>query len=379
MNDIDGYQRGDDILREVSRILREECGADGIACRSSADHFLLMLPYRTSLEIEQRCGHIVERTRRIVAAGKPLSLRIGICCSTDAPDAKTVTELTDRARIAKTQGRLMGAHLCLFNASMRDAMLRRADIERAMEGALAAGEFFPLIQPKFSTDGTRVLGGEALVRWNRPGQGIVNPGDFIPLFEENGFIVKLDEFMFECVCRMLRERLDAGLPVVPISVNVSRVHLHRPSFVPTYVRIKNAYRIPDDLAELELTENMVLEDLDNAVTVIDALRAAGFRSSIDDFGSGQSSLNALKDLPVDVLKLDRTFLLEQARSNKEEVIVRTVIDMARKLDMKTVMEGVETQEQLAFLQSTSCDMIQGFVFSRPIAVGDFLDLVDRSG
>ena len=220
-----------------------------------------------------------------------------------------------------------------------------------------------------------MLGGEALVRWNRPGQGIVNPGDFIPLFEENGFIVKLDEFMFECVCRMLRERLDAGLPVVPISVNV----LHRPSFVPTYVRIKNAYRIPDDLAELELTENMVLEDLDNAVTVIDALRAAGFRSSIDDFGSGQSSLNALKDLPVDVLKLDRTFLLEQARSDKEEVIVRTVIDMARKLDMKTVMEGVETQEQLAFLQSTSCDMIQGFVFSRPIAVGDFLDLVDRSG
>jgi diguanylate cyclase (GGDEF)-like protein len=378
VNDIDGYQRGDDILREVSRILREECGADGIACRSSADHFLLMLPFRTSLEIEQRCGHIVERTRRIVAAGKPLSLRIGICCSTDAPDARTVTELTDRARIAKTQGRLMGAHLCLFNASMRDAMLQRADIERAMEGALAAGEFFPLIQPKFSTDGTRVLGGEALVRWNRPGQGIVNPGDFIPLFEENGFIVKLDEFMFECVCRMLRERLDAGLPVVPISVNVSRVHLHRPSFVPTYVRIKNAYRIPDDLAELELTENMVLEDLDNAVTVIDALRTAGFRSSIDDFGSGQSSLNALKDLPVDVLKLDRTFLLEQARSHKEEVIVRTVIDMARKLDMKTVMEGVETQEQLAFLQSTSCDMIQGFVFSRPIAVGDFLDLVDRS-
>lgn len=376
VNDLDGYQRGDDILREVSAILREAC-ADGLACRSTADHFLLMFPYAAREDAALRCERIVERARGIVAAGKPLVLHVGVCCSGDAPDSSSVTELTDRARIAKTEGRRAGAGVCLFNASMRETMLRRADLERTMEAALADGEFFPLVQPKFNVDGTRVLGGEALVRWNRPGEGVVSPAEFVPLFEQNGFIVRIDEYMFERVCQAQRERLDAGLPVVPVSVNVSRVHLHRSSFVPTYVRIKNAYRIPDELAELELTENMVLEDLDAAVAIIDELRRAGFRCSIDDFGSGQSSLNALKELPADELKLDRAFLFERDHSEKEEVIVRTVIDMAGKLDMKTVMEGVETQEQLAFIKTTSCDMIQGFVFSRPIPFEEFERLLDE--
>lgn len=376
VNDLDGYQRGDEVLRELSAILRNAC-ADGIACRSTADHFLLMFPYASRDDAAQRCERIVETARGIVAAGKPLVLHIGICCSDDAPDVTSVTELTDRARIAKTEGRRARTNVCLFSASMRDDMLRRADLERTMEAALANGEFFPLIQPKFNVDGTRVLGGEALVRWNRPGEGIVSPAEFVPLFEQNGFIVRIDEYMFERVCQAQRERLDAGLPVVPVSVNVSRVHLHRSSFVPTYMRIKNAYRIPDELAELELTESMVLEDLDAAVAIIDELRQAGFRCSIDDFGSGQSSLNALKELPADELKLDRAFLFERDHSEKEEVIVRTVIDMAGKLDMKTVMEGVETQEQLAFIKTTSCDMIQGFVFSRPVPLEEFEHLLDE--
>lgn len=376
INDLDGYQTGDAILRDLAAILRDVCGADGFACRLSADHFFMLYPYRTEQDAAARCLGAIERARSITAAGKPLALFAGLCCSEEAPDALTVNELMDRARIATTEGRARGQQLCVFNSSMREAMLRRADIERAMEAALAAGEFFPVVQPKFSTDGSRILGGEALVRWNRPGEGIVSPAEFIPVFERNGFIVKLDEYMFETVCRNLRERLDAGLPVVPISVNVSRLHLHRKSFVSDYVRIKDAYRIPDELTELELTESMVLEDLDNAIAVIEELRAAGFRCSIDDFGSGHSSLNALKDLPADVLKLDRAFLLERAHSSKEEVIVRTVIDMARRLDMKTVMEGVETDEQLAFIQSTSCDMVQGFVFSKPLDRADFYRLVD---
>lgn len=376
INDVDGYHQGDEVLRQIAAIVRDEAGPQGIACRTAADHFVMLYPYDFAAEAPVRCGRAIERARSIVAAGKPLSLHAGICCSDDAVDATTVTELVDRARLAKTEARRRGRHICLFNSSMREDMLRRAEIERTMEAALEAGEFFPLIQPKFSTDGTRVLGGEALVRWNRPGKGIVSPAEFIPLFEQNGFIVRLDEFMFEAVCRSLRERLDAGLPVVPVSVNVSRLHLHRSSFVPTYLRIKQKYNIPDELTELELTESMVLEDLQNAVYVIDELREAGFGCSIDDFGSGQSSLNALKELPADVLKLDRAFLLEHDHSIKEEVVVRTVIDMARKLDMRTVMEGVETHEQLEFIKTTSCDMIQGFVFSRPVPVEDFYHLLD---
>ena len=287
-----------------------------------------------------------------------------------------MNELTDRARIAKTEGRHAGKELLRFSHTMRDQLLRRADLERSMESALEHEEFFVVIQPKYSPDGQRVLGGEALVRWRRPGEGVVSPGEFVPLFEQNGFIIRLDEFVFERTCRYLRERLDAGEPVVPVSANVSRLHLHRPDFVETYARIKDRYRIPDGMAELEVTESIVLEDLGNARRVIAALQARGFSCSIDDFGSGESSLNALKDLPVDVLKLDRAFLFGHDQSLKEDVVVRTVIDMAGRLQMKTVMEGVETPEQLAFLQTTACDMIQGFVFSRPVSPEAFFRLVD---
>lgn len=376
INDVEGYQYGDEVLCGVADIMREASGEDGIACRATADHFIIMRPYKTVDDIVACCQKAIDQAKEITAAGKPLLLSAGVCCSEDAPEA-SVTELTDRARIAKTEGQKRSKELCVFNSSMRELMLRRAEIECIMDAALENNEFFPLVQPKFSTDGTSVLGGEALVRWSRPGGVVVGPDEFVPIFEQNGFIIKLDEFMFTAVCRSLRQRIDAGLPVVPVSVNVSRLHLHSREFVPTYVAIKNAYAIPDGLAELEFTETMVLEDLDHAIEVIDEFGKAGLRCSIDDFGSGQSSLNALKNLPVNVLKLDREFLFDRAASDKGKVVVRTVIDMAQRLEMETVMEGVETAEQLAFIQTTSCDMIQGFVFSKPLALEEFYRLVDE--
>ena len=178
------------------------------------------------------------------------------------------------------------------------------------------------------------------------------------------------------MCRGLRARLDAGLPVVPLSVNVSRLHLHRPDFLPTYVRIKDAHGIPDGLCELELTESIVIENLHGMSDIMEGMRRAGFRCAIDDFGSGQSSLNVLKDLPADVLKLDRDFLLEGSMPGTEETVARAVITMAKELRMETVMEGVETPKQLAFLRTTECDMVQGFVFSRPVPPEEFYRLLD---
>lgn len=375
INDVDGYRRGDEVLCEVAAILKDVCGGDGFASRTAADHFIVFCSCGKPADMVARCREIVKRAEGIIAAGRPLSLHVGVCCSEDSPDA-AVNELTDRARMAKTEGRQTGESVCMFNASMRDAMLRKADIEAAMEAALAAGEFFPMIQPKFSTDGARVLGGEALVRWNRPGEGVVGPIEFIPLFEQNGFVLELDEYVFRAVCRDLKTWIDEGKPVVPISINVSRLHLYQADFVARYIGIKDEYGIPDGIVELEFTESMVLEDMDSAIDVIDRLRAAGFGCSIDDFGSGESSLNALKDLPADVLKLDRAFLFDRTASDKGKVVVKTIIDMAQKLEMKTVMEGVETSEQLSFIQTTSCDMVQGFVFSKPLAVEEFYRLLD---
>lgn len=376
INDVDGYARGDEVLRELAAILCEEAGKDGIAARLSADYFQLLVPYARREDALEACKRIAERARGIAGNGKPLALHIGLCCSEDAPEARDANELTDRARIAQVESRKRGETPCAYSKPMRDALLRRADLERTIEGALEHGEFFHLVQPKYDVTGTRVLGGEALVRWDRPDEGIVGPGEFIPLFEQNGFILRLDEFVFESVCRDLRARLDAGLPVVPISVNVSRLHLHRPDFLSTYVRIKDEHGIPDGLCELELTESIVIEDLHGMFDIMDGMRRAGFRCAIDDFGSGQSSLNVLKDLPADVLKLDRDFLLEGSLPGTEETVVRTVITMAKELRMDTVMEGVETPKQLAFLRTTACDMVQGFVFSRPVPPEEFYRLLD---
>lgn len=376
INDVDGYERGDEVLRELAAILRDEAGRDGIAAHLSADYFLLLLPYAHRGDALDACRRIADRAQGIMGNGKPLSLHIGLCCSEDAPDARDVNELMDRARIAQHESRTRGTTPCAYSKPMRDALLRRADLERSMEGALAQGEFFHLVQPKYDVTGTRVLGGEALVRWRRPDEGIVGPDEFIPLFEQNGFILRLDEFVFENVCRDLRARLDVGLPVVPISVNVSRLHLHRSEFLPTYVRIKDEYGIPDGLCELELTESIVVEDLHGMFDIMEGMRRAGFRCAVDDFGSGQSSLNVLKDLPADVLKLDREFLLESSLPGTEETVVRSVITMARELRMETVMEGVETPKQLAFLRTTKCDMVQGYVFSRPVAPEEFYRLLD---
>ena len=294
-------------------------------------------------------------------------------------DAQALAELMDCARYARDSvGETSASEAALYTADMKDRDVAERAVVALARTALEQGEFFHLVQPKYDVTGTRVLGGEALVRWSRPDESIVGPDEFIPLFEQNGFILRLDEFVFESVCRNLRARLDAGLPVVPISVNVSRLHLHRPDFLSTYVRIKDEHGIPDGLCELELTESIVIEDLHGMFDIMEGMRRAGFRCAIDDFGSGQSSLNVLKDLPADVLKLDRDFLLEGSLPGTEETVVRTVITMAKELRMDTVMEGVETPKQLAFLRTTACDMVQGFVFSRPVPPEEFYRLLDEN-
>ncbi|RDB61945.1 GGDEF-domain containing protein [Gordonibacter sp. 28C] len=378
INDVEGYAKGDEVLQQLAVILRCAVGADGFAARLSADHFMLFFPYARREDALRTCDAVVERARAVMGNGKPLALHIGLCCSEDAPEARDVTELTDRARIAQRESRTRGIAPCAYSQPMRDALLRRADLERTMEAALEHGEFFYLIQPKYDVAGMRVLGGEALVRWRRPGEGVVGPDEFIPLFEQNGFILQLDEFVLESACRDVRARLDAGLPVVPLSVNVSRRHLHRDDFLPSYVSIKERYGIPDGLCELELTESIVMDDLHGTFEIMEQMRAAGFRCAIDDFGAGYSSLNVLKNLPADVLKLDRDFLLEGTSPGTEETVVRTVITMAKDLRMDTVMEGVETPKQLAFLRTTPCDMVQGFVFSRPVTPEEFYRLLDTS-
>ena len=309
INDVDGYQRGDEILTSLGEVLADVARPGGIASRLSADHFLLAFPYRDAQEAVARCQAVVDRAHWLTAAGKQLSLHAGLCCSEDAPDATDVNELTDRARIAKTEGRHAGKGLLRFSHTMRDQLLRRADLERSMESALEHEEFFVVIQPKYSPDGQRVLGGEALVRWRRPGEGVVSPGEFVPLFEQNGFIMQAGRVHVRTRLPLpARKAGRRASPWCPMSANVSRLHLHRPDFVETYARIKDRYRIPDGhVPSWKLTESIVHGRPARQCPAGHRRPAGTSASAVPSTTSGRESRRStrLKDLPVDVLKLDR--------------------------------------------------------------------------
>jgi EAL domain-containing protein (putative c-di-GMP-specific phosphodiesterase class I) len=242
------------------------------------------------------------------------------------------------------------------------------------ESALENHEFEVYYQPKYNMEENSIIGAEALIRWNDPVHGIRMPSDFIPIFEKNGFIIQIDFFVLEEVCKFLRSRIDAGEKVVPISVNQSRVHLSEKHYVQRLGEIIRKYSIPDGLIELELTETAISE-IDDVENILNQANALNYRISIDDFGTGYSSLTMLNRVPLDAIKIDRNFLIESNNSKKTREIIRLVVEMAHALGIQVVCEGVEKQDQADFLMSIGCRFGQGFLFSKPIPINDFMRIL----
>lgn len=250
-----------------------------------------------------------------------------------------------------------------------------------MRRALLEGEFKPFFQPMTDLrQGGIVCGAEALARWEKPGSGMISPAEFIPLFEKNGFIIELDLYIYECTCRVLRRWLQEGCQLRKVSVNVSRVSVFQPDFADKYIALKEKYQLPDGVLELECTETAAVHNAEGLESIMTRMRSNGFRFSMDDFGSGYSSLNLLKDITVDVLKLDMIFLKNnKLQESRNQTIVSSILAMAGKLGMKTVVEGVETPEQMAILQRLGCDYAQGYLFSKPVSEQEFEAHFLRSG
>lgn len=250
--------------------------------------------------------------------------------------------------------------------------MKERDIEqRTLQGeavaALANGEFVAYYQPKVAIGTGEIVSLEALVRWVVPDRGIRNPVEFIDLFERNGFVVEVDLCVFRQACAYIKERIDAGLPIVPIACNFSRLHLLDDRFPSTLKRIVGEYDVPIDLLELELTESIVMEDLARAESMCRALKDLGFRITIDDFGSGYSSLGALQHLPIDVLKIDRSLLVNSESGQRSKIIFEGIIEMSNRLDVSVIVEGVETIRQETMLRSYGSHLvIQGYLYSRPV-------------
>ncbi len=243
---------------------------------------------------------------------------------------------------------------------------QKYSVRRSLNRALSNGEIKVFYQPKIEAGSTRVVGAEALVRWQKPDGSFIYPDMFIPALEENGSIVELDFFVYEQVFKTLQDRVRAGKPIVPVSMNVSRAHLEDGRIYSYVKELFKKYHVLPQFTEFELTESMYVQNIDKIVSVVKEFREKGGRISMDDFGSGYSSLNLLTDLPIDTLKVDKVFLKNEHLDENEKTILSCVIEMAKKLHMDVVCEGVETEEQSRFLSLLGCDMFQGFLYARPL-------------
>ena len=269
-------------------------------------------------------------------------------------------------------------HIAFYDEKLSRIQHEEQEIANEMEAALANGQFVVYLQPKFDMETERPCGAEALVRWNHPTRGQIPPDAFVPVFERNGFIPLLDRFMWEQVCILLRRWLDAGQKPCPVSVNVSRQNLYNPHLVQQLLALVRKYNIPPSLMQLELTESAYMDAPARMGQTVQRLRRSGFTLLMDDFGSKYSSLNALKDMPVDILKLDLGFLAPGPNKARGRCILEAMLHMAQKLELPTVVEGVETAEQKRFLQSVGARYAQGFYFARPLSVPDYEALMAQN-
>lgn len=365
LNEEHGVQFGDDLLAFFNDTLSIVCADYQPHCRLTADIFMIVTPFDEREELLD----FVHKVESMLCGfnGVDYRLSFGIAIADD----RTVHTRYhgDNASIARrtVKGNAL-RNIAFFDSKMKSELEKTKEIEDDMQSALLNGEFIMLLQPKYSISTEQIIGAEALARWRHPKKGMISPADFIPVFEKNGFILKLDLYIWEQACRKIRQWLDSGIKPVPISVNISREYIHSIDLVKTLGELVKRYSIPHSLLELEITESA---DAVGVEKVVRDLKDAGFTMLMDDFGSGYSSLNMLKTTPFDVLKIDKGFLGEFMESDRGRKIIEHTISMSQDIGLGIVAEGVETQEQAQFLSGCGCDSAQGFYYSKPVSAEEF--------
>lgn len=366
INTLYGSKEGDRLIHFVAGAIRKVMTAYGRGTygRLGGDVFGMCVPYEDGAAIY----HILEGIRAEIRKHS-VHYYLETCAGiylVDDPDME-VAAMHDNAEIAAAQckGQYM-VHDVLYTEEIGQKVLREQHIIDEMDAALAEQQFIVYFQPKYQLKKMAPYGAEALVRWKKPSGEIVLPNEFIPIFERNGFITKLDYYVWEKVCQFIDSELSQGRNPAPISVNVSRVNLYNPDFMDSLIDLIHRYHIPPHYLNLELTESVFSEDAELIQRAVNYLHDAGFTILMDDFGSGYSSLNILKDVDLDVLKIDMKFFSKGNTAEKGAKIIEAVIRMAESLDMMVIAEGVEEKHQVDFLNDLGCDYIQGYYFYRPL-------------
>lgn len=372
INDTFGYQVGDELLKAIAERLRyeldevKECFA-----RTNADNFIVLIR-RNEHNVNEIGDHIITWLQKTIAYVNPIYLTFGIY---ELPDLsqEELPVMIDKAMIAHKicKGR-HDEHILYYNDTLIKQIKYENAITSAMQGALDKHEFQMYLQPKVNIQSDQIIGAEALVRWISPELGFMPPDSFIPLFEKNGFIAHLDFYMVRQVCKFLQASLKASPKhTYPISVNISRVTLLELDFLKNFLALVGEYDIPNSYIEVELTESAFNGLDDQAMEILKQLQEHGFLVSMDDFGSGYSSLNLLRTMPINVLKLDREFINEQQNTKEALGIVSCIIQMAHLMNLQVICEGIETKEQLSLLKEIGCDFGQGYYFAKPMPLDEF--------
>ncbi|MED1668387.1 EAL domain-containing protein [Brevibacillus laterosporus] len=378
-NDTLGHAAGDQLLQLVAARLADHMREGYTVCRLVGDEFQFIFPDISSL---QDVAHLSQELLNKIALpfemeGQDLTMTCSIGISLYPNDGTTQLELVKNAKAALYRSKEKGGNIYqLYTPAMTKSAFQKLTLMQDLRYAIDRNELFLQYQPRYDLSSGELIGMEALVRWEHPKLGLISPGDFIPLAEEMGFIVTLDEYVLKAACIQNKKWQQAGLKPVRVAVNISPVEFQQRNLVATIAKVLQDTNLAPQYLEVEITEGVTMHKVETAITTLHELKDLGIHLSIDDFGTGYSSLSYLKKFPVDTLKIDRSFIRDITVDPDDAEIVSYIIALARSLKLNVIAEGVETEEQKSFLTEKNCYEMQGFYFSPPLHTNDFASLLE---
>lgn len=369
-----GREEGDKVLNYIYKRLEKNILKDELVARSEADNFIFFLKENSPEKLEKRLEKIIEEVNSFnINSQVPYNIDFSKGAYCVKNKKLEINNMIDYAVTARKNYDVSKGNYCSFyDETLILKLEKELELINCLEASLKNKDFKIYFQPKIIIKDGEIGGAEALIRWQHPDYGLMSPSEFIPLFEKNGLIPKIDLFVFEQVCSFLNKRLKNGEQIFTISVNVSRYNFRNNNFLRDYEVIKKQYEIPDNLIELELTESIILDntEISYVKNLINEMHKTGFLCSLDDFGFGYSSLSLLSEFSIDAVKLDRSFFIKKDEI-RSQFVIETIVNLCKKLNITTVAEGIESLDQLTFLRKIDCDMVQGYVFSKPLEVTEF--------
>lgn len=364
-----GVKEGEELMEKFYFAIKKNIKKNELLAHHDEADFGLLVTHKDEEDLNARIEMLEQILSNVIPSIK-MYFRFGICIA-DNNDHEVDSLYNNATTALELHPEDSDEKIVSYDIEMKKQQLWERKVEDDMDKALVTNQFKLYLQPKYSTKEEKLAGAEALVRWVHPVDGLIPPNKFIPIFECNGFILQLDDYMIEQVAVQQSKWLQEGRELFPISVNVSRAHFTREDLAEHICKIVDKYNVPHEFIELELTESAFFDDKYVLIDTVKKLRDYGFIVSMDDFGAGYSSLNSLKELSIDVLKIDADFFREVDSVDRGMLIVSEVIDLAKKLDMKIVAEGIESREQVDFLTAQECDLIQGYYFAKPMSIEEF--------